>query len=946
MPINRIQQSVDQFSALDLQVKHADKGQAMANAGKAVSQIAGTLHQIKQQKDQQRAQAILDSANSKKAELDLLLADKTAAEQEQIMASSRYKDAYEAALAEAQSVPGKMGEQLKAGIMKVQTNTKLKHLTGLANQIGKERKAKTKESLERLTSRIAVDPSRIAEANQEALAANEMFLTTPQQHENFKWARKRASVKGALEAYTNNGPHHDIDEAHKVLDDPRISNWLTPGEIRTYRKYAKPAAGTDKSTSARNNIISGAIDLKDFRYLRNSQEDRTLTPRHKKQLNQLNGHLRSLAARGVAPDADNLDKLFIKQPRDKSDRDWNASVHKVGKALGEAYAKNPRDYVSSVMGPEFEASLGHGDAVSAQLGSRVTTEQATKLTQDGLQALKTGKFNEWSSTVDAKYGDSAPMVKLEAINRFYHGKTDIKSKQQAAALRVSVDPVTRQLFPEDKLRLALEPENPYKSLSGYIPTRLEEMEDYLGRDKYQDVVTVMQMLGARHGSKLPIDKDTAVTQAAAREKNYNKGIDAEFQMVEKSLVDMRSSRTLLSDLKNGLLENGEPVKLTPEFVGNTDRITLEKNRNDVRNELNAVNLKRYSAYLDEDTTQLLTDVPDAPVYLEPDPLSSGERFRIAIKVPTGRTYDAPWFGELDETRVHYLTGKDGQEIKTNTRDIFLGGKLFNNDWKPAPGPKGLLERAKQYLEGKFNAGFDTVRDMAIDARVPDSELTGDAGPTVEPVEPPAQPLTPEEEDKIAPINNLKPKFNKPYKEIYSPAISEAITNPANITPGPAQKLDKKLLHKALSIVTMIESEMGTKRNKEGKIISRVGAVGPFQIMPGNNPEGIDLHDPKAAAGLMTKLFTQAYNAVKRHNVPGATELDYLTVAARIYNANYTFAGRDTLRRQVEGIQSDDKSMFKGKRTFENNKYAQKFLMYWGSPKKLRYLKGQAQPEKK
>lgn len=911
MPVQRLQQTVDQFSAEDMQRKHAGQGQNLVRVGQAVSGIAETLAAIKKQKEEAKAQAILDGARTRKAELDLLLADKTVAEQEQIMASSKYKDAYEGYMTEAAALPGKLGEQLQANVASVQTKVKLGHLTNMANQMGRERKERVKETLSRYRSRIMTDPSATDSAAEDAGAAVQMFMQTPGQHKAFSDALERETVLGHLEAYTNAGPHQDHEEANKLLNDKRTGELLSAAEIRRFRGYTKPKEGADSaSLTARNSIVSGAIDLSDFRYLRNAQGDPKLTAQHKRQLNMLNGHIRALAGKGEAPDVDNMAKLFIRNPADKADRDWNKRLDQVGKALGELYATNPRDYVAAVLGPEQEAAMGHGDAVSVALGSRVSSKDAAELSQNALEALRGGTFADWNAEIDTRYGDAAYMVKKEAINRFYHGKSGLKNKQQAAALRVSIDPQMRQMFPQDKLRRALETEAPFTPQSGYIPVTFQALANSVNRDQYEDAKTVLQMLGAVNGEGREATGKSEKTQASAIVSNYRDGMNEEARAIQDSVVDMTQSRGAMApNVKAGLLEDDMPYRLTPEFAGSLDRIDLEDNAVAVKRMLNTENMKRYAPYLDEDTNTLLDQVPDAQVFLEPDSTSGGERFRIGIKVPTGRVLADGWlgFGGAMEERIHYMRTKNGQDLKVNTRDIYQKGTLMPKGMKPLPGPKSMAEKALQWLQGKA---------VQASAKV----LAPDAPPQ----------LTPEQLEQIAPVHNLNSQQKKNYETQFKPAIDKAIGNSKHLKYGKVPPMPKETLGKAMAVIAMIESNMGAGKTKDGKFVSTKGALGPFQLWGKTNTAGIDPHNMEQSAGRAVEIFTDAYRMAKKYKNPAATTLDYLVVAARIYNGGPSFATQDTLNRVVGNRQSQDTS-----KDQENNKYANKFLHFWGSKRRLR-----------
>lgn len=942
MPVEGLQSTLDQFADSELQRKHAGQS-GLVNTGKAVQAIAGTLQQIKQQKDEARAQSLLDSARQRKAELDLLLADKTVAEQEEVMASSRYADAYQDIMDQSAAVPGKLGDQVRQQVSSIQTKVKLGHLTNMAKQMGTERKERVKETLKKYKGRLAADPSKIGAAALDARASVQMFMQTPAQRKSFDDAMKRETLLGHLDAYTNNGPHHDAEEAKKILDDSRSGKYLSAAEIRRYRGYIKPKEGSDASNTTRNNIISGAIDLKDFRYLRNAQGDPKLSEQHKKQLNTLNGHIRSLAAKGEAPTTENMQKLLIANPADKSDRDWNKQVHSVGKALGELYADNPRDYMKAVMGGEFEAAVGHGDAVSAQIGSRVTNEESAKITQEGLKALMEGNFAAWDKQMDGKYGDNAYLVKKEAINRFYHKKHDLKSRQEAAALRTLTDPQTRGLFSASKVQAALNVEKPHFIPSAFVPAAIEKLKHTMTPEKFNDVVTTMQALAAQETTKRDLGAQSGPDFKAQYAAAYDEEMESQALRVQASLIDLQEYKTWWPDPKNGLLEEGRSIVMTPEFVGSHSRVELEANRKKVRRELNPTNVMRYNENFDKVTQDLLKNHEDAEMFIEPDPTSGGDRFLVGVKVPTGRTAAEGWVYDDPEMRTQYINTADGQQYKVSLEDVYGKGQLFPETFGATKGPESLTDQALNWLKSKtIGAAASTI---SPDAGTPAAEVVGDGLEPETPQEVVTPQLTPQQVDEIAPVANLPAQQMKNYEAEFKPAISTAVNTPEHVIGAPAKALPKKTLEKAMAVIASIESKMGTgTRNQQGLFVSDAGALGPFQILP-RNAKGIDPHNMQQAAGRSVELFTRAYSAAKRHKHPKATELDYLVMAARIYNGGYSFNDSDTLDRIVRGVQSMDKTKnAKGEFTFENNNYAANFLRLWGSSKMLRYEPGMRRPK--
>lgn len=913
MPADRLQQTLDTFSDASLQ-REAGKTSGLVGAGQAVQAVASTLKQIKVQKDETRAQGILDNARAKKAELDLLLADKSAQEQEELMASSRYRDAYQGFLDSSAAITGPLGENLRTQIGQIQTKTKLGHLTNLAKQIGTERKERVKDVLGRYKARVATDPSKKDSAALDAHASVQMFMRTPGQRNAFEKALNREKVLGHLDAFTNNGPHHDPEQAKKLLDNPDVGNYLSADEVRRYRKYITAPAGSDKSTTARNSIISGAIDLKDFRYLRNAQGDPNLSAPHKKQLDRLNGHIRSLASKNEVPTAENMNKLLITNPKDKGDRDWNKQVQAVGNALGELYAKNPRDYMSAVMGPEFEADLGHGDAVSAELGSRVTSAEAAKITLEGEQALMDGSFDAWNKETDVKYGDSATALKQEAVNRAYHGKTDFKSRATAAALRLELNPMTKQMFPQDLVQKALSQKGLVPDTS-YVPAYIERLDGAMPKEMFKDVVATAQLIAAYQTSQEDLGATTGADYKLKRKQMYDTKMDEQNQLLQSSTIDMQVDRPWWPDWDNGLLEDDKPAVITPAVAGSLTRVQLIDNKNAVKEQLNVTNIARYGQNFDEATNELLEGNEGAPVFLEPDPTSSGDRFLVGVSVPTGRTAVEGWFFDDAEMRTQHLRMSDGQLYKVSLKDVYGQGRLFPESLKSTPGPKGLAQKALEWFRSKGVEAAASVISPAPEQTEPvDTSFIPDK-------------LTPQQEEEIQPLQNLPAVQQQAYQTQFKQPIANVA---ASKFTGAASEIPQAKREQVLTAIGVIETQLGTtayRRDAAGRHTSKAGAQGPFQLMPvvsGASREfgaAIDPFNVEQAAGRAAQLFVKNFNRSKRLKVKGATTEDHIIQALRMYNG-IGYGTKETLMKIVQNKHSTGSA--------ENNKYIDQYLRLIGS----------------
>ena len=673
--VKNIQATLDSFEATDMKRQH-DKQSPLVGIGAATQAIGTTLRKIKEQKDATRAQGVIDRARAVKDRLNLMLEGKTAEEQEEVMASAAYQDAYSALKNDALAIGGTLGGAAEGTINSLQQAAKLSHLSGLMRTMGAERKDKVKDALIRFRSNVAVDPDSGNALAGDVRASLMMFMQTDAQREELNESLKRNYALGALDAFTNKGPANSPQRALEMLDDKRIAKYLTAKQIRTYRNYvaAQLKTGGSKSATVRNDIMGYAANTGDLASMARSLEDPTLEAAEKKQIKTVLGVARGKVLAGQPLDAASVDKMLIKNPKSKADRDFNRNTRSVAKKLGEMYEANPMDAVMSVMGPEYEAVIGNGDAVTDHYGSRMTSERAAQITTDALSALEDGTADAFTKAMQDKYKGTTNSMLVEGINRHYYGKTDARSLNEKAALVVSYNSSIAGMFKPEQVANVLA-QNPQKIPTGYVPEKIQELKNTLSDDEYAAVVRTLQATSAAAIADAVRAGGDQQTQKYEETVLYNDEMDRQAGFMGNKTVDMQRRKSFWPDPMNGLLRDGKSVVLPAELIGSMPREQAMENRNKVRADMTPANLRRYAVNFDKFTNELLQD-DSTQVYLKRDPQSDGLRFNVVMASPTGVTHDPGIFSfEVAETRENLLTNADGSYIP-GWRGSYLQTRYF------------------------------------------------------------------------------------------------------------------------------------------------------------------------------------------------------------------------------------------------------------------------------
>ena len=941
--VRNIQQTIDAFESTDMQRKHQRQSN-LVPLGAATKAISGTLRKIKEQKDAARAQSVVDRAKKVKERLDLMLQGKTAEEQEEVMGSSTYQDAYQALVDEATAIGGAQSEAAQGVVGSIQQSTKLAHISGLMKTMGAERKEKVKDTLERFRATVAVNPDRAEAAAADARTSLMMVLQTESQRKEFTESLKQNAVLGQLEAYTNTGPSNDPHRAMELLDSPGISKFLTAKQMRTYRNYVKSQLKgvKDKSASTRNDIMGYAANTGDLHSMMRSLEDPNLNTKHKRQLKSMVqvAQAQTLGAKPITEDI--VNKLLIKNPKNKEDRDFNEKTRSVYKKLGDMYTANPIDAVLAVMGPEYEAILGVSDAVADTFGSRLSSNRAAQISSGALEALENGTAEEFHKSLTNQYKGLTNKVMLEAMNRQYYGRTDAQSRAEHAALTVTYNNTLKGIFKPGAVAKVLA--NPVKPIeTSYVPLSVQRLKHTLTPEEYEAVEHMTKLNAAVLAAENVAEGEEQKTQEYNKQVNYNAAMTTTAGFMSKKVADLQRTKSWWPAGATGLLKGGKPVILNPELIST---LTLEEamdNRDKVREQLTPTQLRRYKVNFDDFSNELLANEA-TDVYLKRDPRGDGTRFNVVLSSPTGITFDPGMFdAEQTERQENLLTQADGQVFQVSATEIYKHGVLLPDDWDREPEDftwfnalsaigKDVVGRARQKIAAEV-FGVKQVMDGAIDPeQVQFARQASDNQVMQEEQLRNLETLPTQKQNPTATLYNLKTHHERKWQQDVRPAL---LANNSKWK-GAAAKIPQETKLNLMKAIAYIESNFDPKATSEKK------AEGIFQLH-GDNKKGIDTRNTMQAAGRAIEVMSDAYNLAKRvaNITKGATEQDTIILAARIYNGGRSFAvdedgnlQTDTMERIMRGASSLTKG---GKH--ENVTYANKLYKIFGFTKRLKATPG-------
>ena len=937
--VKNIQQTLDAFESTDLQRKN-QRQSSLVPIGAATKAIGSTLRQIKAQKDANRAQGIIDRAKAVKQRLDLMLQDKTAEEKEQVFASSNYLDAYQGLINEATALGGDIAGATQGAIGSIQQSTKLKHLSGLMTTMAAERKERVKESLTRFRARVATNPDQGQAAAADAKSSMMMLLQSDAQREEYRQALKKNFALGALEGFTNKGPNNSPRRALEMLDDPDIAKYLTDKQMRTYRNYISSQLkdSKNKAVATRNDILGYAANTGDFSSIMHSLKEPELDDKTRKQLKNVIQVAQAQTLRARPVDEDTVNKVLIKNPQSKDDRDYNEKTRAAFKKLGEMYTANPIDAVLSVMGPEYETELGYGDVVADVYGSRLSSNRAAEVATDALEALENGTHEAYAKNLQDKYRGVSNSVMLESINRHYYGKTGVKAQNERAALIVSYNSALKGMFKPEAVSKVLAA-NPKPATTAYIPQRIMELRHTLSDDEYAATVRMMQAQASLAAEEKQVTGSEQKGQKYSKETNYNDSINEVAGFMESKVVDLQREVSWWPDPMNGLLKDGKSVKLPPDIIGSMTIDEARRNRDSVRQQLTVANLKRFAVNFDESTNNLLNDAA-TQIYLKRDPRSDGMRFNVVMSSPTGVAYDPGLTSfEKRERQENLLTQADGQVFQVSAAEIYKHGSLMPSEWEREPEDVTLWDMATTAAGGVYNDAKRRIFEQLFNIKEPEQAAAAsfdvraaDRQRLSEEAIKNLHTLPTQKQNPAATLYNLKTHHERAWQQEVRPAL---LANDSKWK-GAAAKIPLETRLNLMKAIAYIESNFDPKATSEKK------AEGIFQLH-GVNKRGIDTRNTKQAAGRAIEVMSDAYNLAKRvaDKTRGATEQDTIILAARIYNGGRSFAvdekGRlqtDTMKRIMRGASSITKG---GKH--ENVTYANKLYKLFGFTKRLKATPG-------